>query len=181
MKSLLWAVVPLLSSSLALGAGDVRSERGVLAVDEHAEIRGFNSFELVYQDDGLYFNQAGDVTDRDGAAGASYAGSDAFSVAFNHDVEVSISADQPYYYLASLISPDLASEKERIEGVTDRLAFDGVATTTLSYRSVIDPLVESAGEKALELQSEAQIGDVDDQKAGIYQRVYTVTVAADSI
>lgn len=185
-KSLLGAAaLAALITSPALGAGDVRSERGVLAIAEHAEIRGFNSFELVYQDDGLFTNQSGSVTDRDGAAGSSYIGTEVFTVAFNNDVSVQISADQDYYYLSSLLNPAVAGEKDRIDSVVDRLKFEDeagvVETTSLGYRSLLDTLVDSAGEKSLELSSTVQLGDVDDQKAGVYQRVYTVTVASDSI
>lgn len=176
-----WATCFLAVSSFALGEGDSRIERGVLAVGQHAEVRGFESFELLYQGDGTYSSQSGDVTGRDGAEGASYKGQDAFSITWNHDIDVSISSDQPYYYLKSILSPAGADTKERIDAVTDRLSYDGVETTTLAYRSVLDTGAESADSKDFILSSEVELGDVADQKAGVYQKVYTVTVAASGI
>lgn len=173
--------VLLLASTMALAEGESRSERGVFNVGEHAEIRAFESFELTYQNDGIYSNQSGSITDRDGATGSTYEGQDEFTVVFNTDVSVTIEADQPYYYLEALLNPSLASEKERVDGVLDKLEFDGVATTTLGYSSAVDESVDSADSKDLILSSKVQLGDVDDQKAGTYQRVYTVTVSTSEI
>lgn len=173
-------VFSLTLAGAAFGDGEIEDSIASFTVQEHAEIRNLADFSLSYSAGSGLFTGLDDAgvpqTDRDGAQSSSYTGSEDFEVIWNYHIDVNITADQSYFYLASLADPSTASDIEKITGITDLLAVDGGASSgTLEYNSEADGKL-IADSASMVLTVAAVLGDVDAQQAGDYQRVYTITV-----